>query len=59
MSEIQKNINRTGVNNPMFELTGENNHLFGLSHSIASKAKMSEAKGTTIFIYSKLITKYL
>ena len=51
MSEIQKNINRTGVNNPMFGLIGENHHLFELSYSIASKAKMSEAKETTIFIY--------
>lgn len=51
MSEIQKSINRTSVNNPMFVLTGENHHLFELSYSIASKAKISEAKGTIIFVY--------
>jgi group I intron endonuclease len=51
MNEIQKSINRTGVNNPMFRLTDENHHLFGLSHCIASRAKINEAKETTIFVY--------
>ena len=51
MSKIQKSINRTDVNNPMFGLTGENHHLFGLLHSIASRVKINEAKGTTIFVY--------
>ena len=35
----------------MFGLTGENHHLFGLSYSIAFRAKISETKGTIIFVY--------
>lgn len=51
MSEVQKNIDRTGVKNPMHGRIGDLHPTFGLSHSIASKAKISEAKGTTIFVY--------
>lgn len=51
MSEIQKSINRTGVNNPMYGKIGDSHPTFGLSHSIASRAKISFAKGTIIYVY--------
>lgn len=52
MSAIQRNINRTGENNPMYGKVGNAHPTFGLSHSIASKLKISEAKGTNIFVFN-------
>lgn len=51
MSEIQKSIDRTGIKNPMYWKIVSSHPTFGLSHSIASRTKISETKGTTIFIY--------
>jgi len=44
MSEAQRNINRTGENHPR--------GMLGRTHSVETLAKMSIAKGTTIYVYS-------
>jgi group I intron endonuclease len=52
MSEIQKNIDRTAMNNPMYGRIGDDHPRFGKSHSIDSRTKISEAKGMTIYVYN-------
>jgi len=42
MSKIQKNIDRSGNNNPMFGRTGENNSFYGKTHTAETITKMSE-----------------
>jgi len=42
MSKIQKNIDRSGENNPMFGRTGENNPFYNKTHTAETIAKMSE-----------------
>ena len=46
---------RKGKLNSMFgvRLTGEKNHFFGKKHTEETRVKMSKAKGTSIYIYSK------
>jgi group I intron endonuclease len=51
MSEIQRNIDRTGEENPMYGKTGDNHPRFGKSHSTVSRTKISETKGTIIYVY--------
>jgi len=43
MSKIQRSLNRTGENNPR--------GMLGKIHSVETLVKISEAKGTTIFVY--------
>jgi group I intron endonuclease len=52
MSEIQRNIDRTAMNNPMYGKIGDNHPRFGKSHTIDSRTKISETKGTIIYVYN-------
>jgi group I intron endonuclease len=42
----------SGENNPMFGRIRENHHFFGKTHTADTKAKMSAAQGTAIYVYS-------
>ncbi|BDC33841.1 hypothetical protein EMPS_mp28 (mitochondrion) [Entomortierella parvispora] len=43
MSEIQKSIDKTSENNPMFSRIGELNPMFGKSHTSETKEVLSKA----------------
>lgn len=48
MSFVQRSIDRTGENNPMFGKTGESNPFYGKTHSAETLTKMSKK----VFVYS-------
>lgn len=43
---------KSGENNPMYGKLGENHPMHGKTHSTKTKAKMSLARGTTVYVYN-------